>query len=65
MHPRLGALAALRLTDPDLKVAATRATVAQSILHPMPYLDAPSVHCAFPLPRSRSARRSRRKAAPR
>ena len=36
MHPRLGALAALRLTDPDLKVAATRATVAQSILHPMP-----------------------------
>ncbi|MDM0050646.1 ferritin-like domain-containing protein [Variovorax sp. J22R115] len=36
MHPRLGALAALRLTDPDLKVAATHATVAQSILHPMP-----------------------------
>ncbi|MGO4389763.1 ferritin-like domain-containing protein [Variovorax sp. M-6] len=28
MHPRLGALAALRLTDPDLKVAATRALVA-------------------------------------
>ena len=36
MHPRLGALAALRLTDPDPKVAATHATVAQSILHPMP-----------------------------
>jgi len=28
MHPRLGALAALRLTDPEAKVAATRATFA-------------------------------------
>jgi len=28
MHPRLSALAALRLTDPDQKVAATRATAA-------------------------------------
>jgi len=28
MHPRLSALAALRLTDPEQKVAATRATVA-------------------------------------
>jgi uncharacterized ferritin-like protein (DUF455 family) len=35
MHPRLGALAALRLTDPDRKVAATRATAAQAALHPM------------------------------
>jgi len=30
MHPRLSALAALRLTDPDDKVAATRATAAQA-----------------------------------
>lgn len=29
MHPRLSALAALRLTDPDEKVAATRAAAAQ------------------------------------
>jgi uncharacterized ferritin-like protein (DUF455 family) len=35
MHPRLGALAALRLTDPDRKVAATRATAARAALHPM------------------------------
>src|SRR5687767_1688018 len=28
MHPRLSALAALRLTDPEAKVAATRATAA-------------------------------------
>jgi uncharacterized ferritin-like protein (DUF455 family) len=35
MHPRLGALAALRLTDPDRKVEATRATAAQAALHPM------------------------------
>ena len=30
MHPRLSALAALRLTDPDEKVAATRAAAALS-----------------------------------
>jgi len=35
MHPRLGALAALRLTDPDRKVAATRAAAAHMDLHPM------------------------------
>jgi uncharacterized ferritin-like protein (DUF455 family) len=35
MHPRLGALAALRLTDPDRKVAATRATAAQAAMHLM------------------------------
>lgn len=35
MHPRLRALAALRLTDPDSKVEATRATAAQAALHPM------------------------------
>lgn len=35
MHPRLRALAALRLTDPDRKVEATRATAAQAALHPM------------------------------
>lgn len=35
MHPRLGALAALRLTDPDRKVAATRATAARAALHQM------------------------------
>ena len=29
MHPRLRALAALRLADPELKVAATRTLVAQ------------------------------------
>jgi uncharacterized ferritin-like protein (DUF455 family) len=29
MHPRLGALAALRLTDPDAKMAATRELVAR------------------------------------
>ena len=32
MHPRLGALAALRLTDPEQKVAATRATVARAAI---------------------------------
>ena len=32
MHPRLGALAALRLTDPEQKVAATRATVARGAI---------------------------------
>ncbi|MCU4121519.1 ferritin-like domain-containing protein [Variovorax sp. N23] len=36
MHPRLGALAALRLTDPDAKVAATRALAAVSLAAPMP-----------------------------
>ena len=36
MHPRLGALAALRLTDPDAKVAATRALAAASLAAPMP-----------------------------
>ncbi|WP_047785177.1 ferritin-like domain-containing protein [Variovorax paradoxus] len=30
MHPRLSALAALRLTDPEQKVAATRATAARA-----------------------------------
>jgi uncharacterized ferritin-like protein (DUF455 family) len=35
MHPRLGALAALRLTDPDRKVAATRAVAAQITPHPL------------------------------
>lgn len=39
MHPRHCALAALRLTDPELKVAATRAAVAQSAL--LPILDGP------------------------
>jgi uncharacterized ferritin-like protein (DUF455 family) len=29
MHPRLGALAALRLTDPDAKMAATRELAAR------------------------------------
>jgi uncharacterized ferritin-like protein (DUF455 family) len=36
MHPRLGALAALRLTAPDAKVAATRALAAASVGSPMP-----------------------------
>ncbi|MFZ3117004.1 MAG: ferritin-like domain-containing protein [Variovorax sp.] len=36
MHPRLGALAALRLTDPDAKVAATRELAAASLAAPMP-----------------------------
>jgi uncharacterized ferritin-like protein (DUF455 family) len=35
MHPRLGALAALRLTDPDQKVAATRALAAQAAAKPI------------------------------
>ncbi len=34
MHPRLGALAALRLTDPENKVAATHAAATQAKLHP-------------------------------
>ncbi|HEY2254455.1 MAG TPA: ferritin-like domain-containing protein [Variovorax sp.] len=38
MHPRLGALAALRLTDPGQKVAATRALFAE--LPPAPWDDA-------------------------
>ncbi|MFM9922493.1 ferritin-like domain-containing protein [Variovorax sp. H27-G14] len=33
MHPRLSALAALRLTDPDEKVAATRAAASQAAMH--------------------------------
>jgi uncharacterized ferritin-like protein (DUF455 family) len=36
MHPRLGALAALCLTDPDAKVAATRALAAASLTAAMP-----------------------------
>ena len=32
MHPRLGALAALRLADPEQKVAATRATASQAAI---------------------------------
>jgi uncharacterized ferritin-like protein (DUF455 family) len=35
MHPRLGALAVLRLTDPDAKVAATRALAAASLSAPI------------------------------
>ena len=35
MHPRLGALAALRLTDPDAKVAATRALAAHAVAAPL------------------------------
>jgi len=35
MHPRLGALAALRLTDPDAKVAATRELAARTAGAPM------------------------------
>ncbi|MEJ7687308.1 MAG: ferritin-like domain-containing protein [Variovorax sp.] len=33
MHPRLGALAALRLTNPEAKVAATHAAAARAKLH--------------------------------
>ncbi|MDP9899181.1 ferritin-like domain-containing protein [Variovorax ginsengisoli] len=36
MHPRLGALAALRITDPARKVAATRALFAQTALGTLP-----------------------------
>ena len=36
MHPRLGALAALRLTDPALKAAAARALFAQASNGPIP-----------------------------
>ncbi|MDM0089399.1 MULTISPECIES: ferritin-like domain-containing protein [unclassified Variovorax] len=36
MHPRLGALAALRLTDPEAKVAATRALAADAATLPLP-----------------------------
>ncbi|VTU31311.1 ferritin-like domain-containing protein [Variovorax sp. PBL-E5] len=36
MHPRLGALAALRLTDPDRKVLATRAVAAGMGEQPVP-----------------------------
>jgi len=35
MHPRLSALAALRLTDPDAKVAATRALAASAAAGPL------------------------------
>jgi uncharacterized ferritin-like protein (DUF455 family) len=35
-HPRLDALAALRLTDPDQKVAATHAAAARMRAHPAP-----------------------------
>jgi uncharacterized ferritin-like protein (DUF455 family) len=36
MHPRLGALAALRLADPDAKVAATRELAARALAAAMP-----------------------------
>ncbi|OUM01032.1 ferritin-like domain-containing protein [Variovorax sp. JS1663] len=35
-HPRLDALAALRLTEPDAKVAATQAAAARMRVHPAP-----------------------------